>query len=224
MAKRFACAFIVAYLGSLAYGLTAHTIGYRTYAHLGMYYIVWDMYCGWNGWETRTHILAEGESGQYYDVGSPPWGEVCVYGEPDRRHYDIFGLHSLTIARNVAAHTEHEPFVKYLVVEEAWAKKYNLPDNLWAQRFEEPRELRKYHRIRNAWEANGENIASNPSWSNWLMSVALGDNPRLQRDMAVHTPFMTSDQFVRSPQVIVPVGYSAAEPGPSSAASESKTP
>jgi hypothetical protein len=206
MARRIAACFIVCYLAVLGYGLSAHTVGYKTYAHVGMYYIVWDMYCGWTGWESRTQILAEGASGTYYDVGSPPWGETCVYGGPDRRHYDTYGLHAIKIAENVARHTEHEPFVRYIVVEEAWSKKYNLPDSLWAQRFEEPREPRIYRRIRAAYEGEGECIASNPSWTNWLMAQALGDNPRLQQDMKVHTPFMTADHFSRSPSVIVPVG------------------
>jgi len=211
MARRAAACFIVCYLGILGYGLSAHTIGYKTYAHLGMYFIVWDMYCGWSGWETRSQILAEGESGQYYDVGTPPWGEVCVYGEPDRRHYDIYGLHPYRLASNVARHTEHEPFVRYLVIEEAWSKKYNLPDRLWAQRFEEPKQQRIYRRIRSAYEGDGECIASHPSFSNWLMGLALGDNPRLQKDMTIHTPFMTAEQFSRSPNVIVPVGGTRSE-------------
>jgi hypothetical protein len=214
MARRAAVCFIVGYLGILGYGLSAHTIGYKTYAHLGMYFVVWDMYCGWSGWETRTQILAEGESGNYYDVGKPPWGEVCVYGEPDRRHYDIYGLHSFRLADSVARHTEHEPFVRYVVVEEAWSKKYNLPDSLWAQRFDEPKEQRIYRRIRSAYAGNGDCIATNPSFSNWLQGLALGDNPRLQKDMKIHTPFMTTDQYSRSPTVIVPVGgYGPASSG-----------
>ena len=209
MARRAAIAFIVCYLGILGYGLSAHTIGYKTYAHLGMYFVVWDMYCGWSGWETRTQILAEGESGQYYDVGKAPWGEVCVYGEPDRRHYDIYGLHYFRLADHVARHTEHEPFVRYVVVEEAWSKKYNLPESLWAQRFEEPKEPRTYRRIRSAFSGDGELIATNASFSNWLQGLALGDNPRLQKDMKIHTPFMTTDQYSRAPTVIVPVGGTA---------------
>ena len=212
MARRVAVAFIACYLGVLGYGLTAHTIGYRTYAHVGMYFVVWDMYCGWNGWESRTQILAEGESGTYYDVGTPPWGETCVYGTPDRRHYDSNGLHSITIGENVVKHTEHEPIVRYVVVEEAWAKKYNLPDYLWSQRYEEPKEARHYCRIRSAFQGDGQCIVSNGNFSNWLLAKALGDNPRLQQDLQVHTPFMTTGAFSRSPDVIVPVGYGAAAP------------
>jgi hypothetical protein len=211
MARRFAAAFIVCYLAALAYGLTAHTVGYRTYSHVGMYFLVWDMYCGWSGWETRHHILAEGESGAIYDVGSPPWGEVRVYGGPDRRHYDIYGLHSFRMADNVARHTEHEPFVRYMVVEEAWSKKYNLPDALWSQRFEEPKQPRSYCRIRSAYDTDGSCVASNGAWSNWLMAQALGDNPRLQKDLKVSTPFMTADHFVRSPELVVPVGHRTVE-------------
>lgn len=210
MARRAAACFIVCYLGCLAYGLSAHTVGYKVYAHVGMYFLVWDMYCGWSGWETRTQMLAEGESGQFYDVGKQPWGEVCVYGGPDRRHYDTYGLHSYGVAANVARHTEHEPFVRYLIIEEAWSKKYNLPDALWSQRFEEPREPHIYRRIRTVYEGNGSCIAANAAWHSWLSTQALGDNPRLQNDLKLRTPFMTSDRFARTPTVVVPVGH--AEP------------
>ena len=138
-----------------------------------------------------------------------------MYGEPDRRHYDIYGLHAMSIARNVARHTEHEPFVRYLVVEEAWSKKYNLPENLWAQRFEEPKNPHVYRRIRAAFEGAGQCVASNGSWATWLVSQALGDNPRLQKDMQIRTPFMTTDRFTRSPDVIVPVGHTEPSQGAS---------
>jgi hypothetical protein len=207
MARRAAAAFIAAYLLTLGYGLASHTIGYKTYAHFGMYYIVWDMFCGWTGWECRTHIIAEGESGAYYDVGTAPWGEVCMYGAGDRRHYDQTGIHAPTIGRHIANHTDHEPLVRYLVVEESWAKKYNLPDHLWSQRYEEAKELKSYRRIRAAYDADGECFAVNPSWQSWLLTQAVNDNPRLRNDMTRTMPFMTTGEFARAPNVVVPVGH-----------------
>ena len=54
-------AMIVAYLGALAFGLFAHTFKFKNYAHPGMYFIVWDMFCGWSGYDVRNHMIAEGE-------------------------------------------------------------------------------------------------------------------------------------------------------------------
>lgn len=207
MVKRLSALFIAVYLGILGYGLAAHAIGYKTYQHLGMYFIVWDMYCGWTGWESRTHLVGEGESGTYYELEPGPWGEICLFGDIGRRHYDSTGLHALTLARNTVAHTAHEPIVRYLTIEEAWAKKYNLPDNLWAQRYDEPKQFRSYHRIRSAYDGDGTQIAGNPNWQSWLHTQAIANNPRLQNDVQKRTPFITTDNFARSPDVVVPVGY-----------------
>jgi hypothetical protein len=212
MSKKLSALFIAAYLFALAYGLAAHAIGYKTYQHLGMYFVVWDMYCGWAGWETRTHLVGEGESGTYYDLDPGPFEEIKLFGDLGRRHYDSTGLHYLTLAKNTVAHTEHEPIVRYLVVEEAWAKKYNLPERFWNQRFDEPKEFRSYHRIRCAYDGDGQVVASNLSWHSWLLTQAIGNNPRLQRDVQQRTPFITTDNFSRSPDVVVPIGYEKYEP------------
>jgi hypothetical protein len=213
MSRKFAAAFIAVYLAVLGYGLTAHTIGYRTYQNLGMYFIVWDMYCGWNGWETRHHLLAEGESGTYYDMGQGPWGDISVFGDIGRRHYDSGGTHAMRLAKNVANHTDHEPLVRYLLVEEAWAKKYNLPDELWAKRLEEPKEFHSYHRIRAAYDSNGELMIGHPGWLSWLAAASISNNPRLRQDVQKGAAHITTDAFARAPEVLVPVGYESYAPG-----------
>jgi hypothetical protein len=214
MVRWASAAFIAAYLGALSYGLVAHTTGYHPYKHMGMYFVVWDMFCGWTGWETRNHIVAEGESGTYYDLGATPWGQMKLYGDTTREHYDTSFHHSYTLARNTAAHTDHEPLTRYLVIEEAWAKKYNLPDALWAQRLDEPKELRSYHRVRLAYDHDGTLLVSNPSWHTWLTGIALSNNPRLIADMKRGQPHMTADSFARSPSVVLPVGYERSGPPP----------
>ncbi|MBX3441487.1 MAG: hypothetical protein KF774_03710 [Planctomyces sp.] len=207
MLRRCSAVFVALYLGTLAYGLVSHAVGYKTYRHLGMYFIVWDMYCGWSGWETRTHLLGEGESGTYYELDPPPWGDICVFGDTGRRHYDATGMHALRLAQNTVAHTEHEPIVRYLVIEEAWAKKYNLPDELWALRYEAPREFRSYHRIRAAFDADGELTLGAPGWHAWLATQAVGNNPRLRKDVQRGTPVFTAGDFARDPSVVMPVGH-----------------
>jgi hypothetical protein len=214
MLRRLSAAFIVLYLAALGYGLLAHTLGFRAYQHMGMYFVVWDMYGGWSAWETRTHLLGEGESGLYYELAPGPWGAVRPFGDTERQHYDGTGIHLLQLARNTVDHTDHEPIVRYLVIEEAWSKKYNLPETLWRQRFDEPREPHSYFRIRSVHDGAGRLLVGNHPWLQWLATQSLASNPRLQADLARSTPFITSDAFTRSANVIVPVGYESYAPPP----------
>ena len=59
--------FILAYIGSLGWGIVAHAVKYKASSHPAMYFVVWDMFCGWSAYANRTQIIAEGESGRYYD-------------------------------------------------------------------------------------------------------------------------------------------------------------
>ena len=53
---------ITSYVGILLFGIFCHTFSFRTGSHPGMYYIVWDMFCGWSAYSIRTHIIGEGIS------------------------------------------------------------------------------------------------------------------------------------------------------------------
>ena len=60
--KRWAVSLvIVSYLGSLGYGIVCHTLNFNTASHPGMYFVVWDMFCGWSAYANRLHIVGEGE-------------------------------------------------------------------------------------------------------------------------------------------------------------------
>jgi hypothetical protein len=48
---------IAAYLGVLTWGVVSHALGYKTGMHPGMYFIVWDMFCGWSAYEVRYHLV-----------------------------------------------------------------------------------------------------------------------------------------------------------------------
>lgn len=154
MKRYVTIAFIVLYLGVLCYGLAAHMLVYNVAANPGMYFIVWDMYCGWSAYETRLHIVAEGESGQLYEL-EPPWGSFHPFGSIDRRNYDVNAMHLGNIGRNILNHTEHEPIDRIFVIEESWSKKYNLSPELWQQFYDEPFEPVTYFRRRALFNADG---------------------------------------------------------------------
>jgi hypothetical protein len=101
-----------------------------------MYYFVWDMFCGWSAYDSRMHIVAEGESQTFYRLTPAPWGEFQPFGSLGREHYDSFNGHGVNIGMNVLKHTQHEPMVRLFVIEESWAKKYNLPDAVWKTRYD----------------------------------------------------------------------------------------
>jgi hypothetical protein len=211
MRRVMVCGFIGTYLLMLVFGLFSHALGYKSTDHVGMYFLVWDMYCGWGGYEIRHHIIAEGESGQYYDV-TPPWGEFVPFGSAGRHDYDASTSFTAVIAEHVLNHTDHEPMTEIILVEEAWSKKYNLPASIYESRYEEPLEKRSYFRPRVVLSSDGEIRERCLDWTSWLAHQALADNPRLQRDIA-NRPFMMQDQF-SSPEKVRRVNYTTTEDAP----------
>ena len=110
MLKRWlAGAFIVAYLSALGLGVVSHALAFQQNAHPMMYFVVWDMFCGWSAYASRTHVIAEGESGKFYRLTPTPWGEYHPYSDLGRQHYDPFSSHCQRIGTNVLRHTRHEP-------------------------------------------------------------------------------------------------------------------
>ena len=158
-----------------------------------MYYIVWDMFCGWSAFDTRVHVISEGESGKFYELTPAPWGEIAPYGSIGRRHYDMFALFGYRFGNNTLAHTQHEPMTRIIVVEENWAKKFNMPDWLWKQRYEEPKNVKKYYHIRQIMTADGTPLLTYPSWLSVQATAAISRNPRLQADMQRNRPFYALD-------------------------------
>jgi hypothetical protein len=182
-----------------------------------MYYVVWDMFCGWSAYDSRVHIIAEGESGKFYELTPPPWGELHPYGFIGRQHYDSFNNHSARIGMNVLAHTSHEPMTRVFVVEEAWAKKFNLPEAVWLARHGTPKEIEKYYRIRTVLLPDGMNVQNFGSWLSFQSMQALANNPRLhqeasrQRSVFAQAPEirgrdMTVTPGMKTGQSFAPVG------------------
>jgi hypothetical protein len=184
------------YLLILVFGLMSHALGYQTNSHVGMYFIVWDMYCGWCGYEVRHHIIAQGDSGQYYEVTPAPWGEFVPFGSAERHHYDGAASFTGTIAAHILDHTDHEPITEVSLIEEAWSKKYNLPESIYERRYETPREKQSYFRTRVLLSSDGTVRDRSYDWTSWLSHQAVIDNPRLQKDMAGR-PFLTLPEVQR---------------------------
>jgi hypothetical protein len=198
--------FIAGYLGVLLYGLFCHALYYKINQHPAMYFIIWDMYCGWAGYETRLHVVGEGESGQFYELAPGPWGSITPHGVLDRRHYDHTGLHSVRLGLNTLRHTKHEPIARLFVVEEAWPRKFNLPDELWARRYTEPKDPVSYFQIRSTYTGDGRLTQSGPSWLARIAQDCIMDNPRLLADMKKGRPFYAVEPGVRRGHV-TPAAY-----------------
>lgn len=178
--KRIAAAcFITGYLGFLGLGIVSHGLRYGEGAHPLMYFVVWDMFCGWSAYSSRSHLIAEGESGTFYRLTPTPWGEYHPYAHLGRQHYDSFGNHLHTIAANVLRHTRHEPIRRVIAVEETWAKKYNLPDAVWQRHFSEPKRPFKYYHVTALYTPQGQVIDRRPMWVDYQASLCVADNPRL---------------------------------------------
>ena len=179
-----ACLFIGGYLGTLGAGVAAHALGYGQGAHPLMYYIVWDMFCGWSAQSYRTHVLAEGESGTWYDAGSGPWDDARPfrpYGDLKRIHYDIDATHAARIGLNVLRHTAHEPIVRVAVVEEVWAKKYNLPEPYWSARWNVPKDPASYYAVRHVLTPEGQLLGSQPGWAAEVVRRHVQDRRKIRR-------------------------------------------
>ncbi|NNJ26318.1 hypothetical protein [Alienimonas chondri] len=185
--------FIGGYLSMLSVGVGSHAMGYGESAHPLMYYIVWDMFCGWSAQSHRTHVLAEGESGTWYEAGIGPWHDdrpFQPYGDLDRIHYDMDATHSPRMALNVLRHTSHEPITRIAIVEEVWAKKYNLPEPYWSARWNVPKMPTSYYAVRHVLTADGQLLNSGPAWSAEVARRHVQDREKIRRLATRTVPLM----------------------------------
>ncbi|MCA9029812.1 MAG: hypothetical protein KDA66_03330 [Planctomycetaceae bacterium] len=213
MKRAAACVFIAGYLCALVFGVFSHLTSFHAHDRLEMYFLVWDMYCGWDAYETRRHLIAEGESGTCYELTPAPWGDFAPYGSADRATYDYLGNHSGRLANNVLRHTEHEPIVCVHLVDECWPKKYNLPEAVWNKHYEEEQQRPAYYYLRASYDPDGGVINLNTDWKNYLITESIKDNPRLRTEYAVGQPFMPavgqSQNSDNSPAFLQPSAGSA---------------
>lgn len=188
MKRWFSHCVITLYLGCVLFGVAVHAVEYREHDHPAMYFIVWDMFCGWTAWEQRLHIIGEGESGEYYELAPGPWGDYEPFGNLDRHHYDPFVNHAARMAVNTLHQTQHEPIHRVFVIEEVWAKKYNLPVGLQQELTPVPGEKRTYCYVRDVYTADGTVIRRGLSWFSDQAKQSLWNNPRLARQTQFGRP------------------------------------
>ena len=181
--------FILAYIGSLGWGIVAHAVKYKASSHPAMYFVVWDMFCGWSAYANRTQIIAEGESGRYYEVSPPPWGELTPFGAIERRHYDPFGDLMPGLIRNNLRHTSHEPINNVYVIQEVWPKQFNLPDDIWDEKFAKAKDPHKYYNVKSVHDESGLKTQCRPDWHAMQVALSVSANPRLQRQAQTSKPF-----------------------------------
>lgn len=188
--KRFLSSlFICSYLCILMYGVVCHTLTTGVAQHPGMYFVVWDMFCGWDSYANKFHVVGEGESGKYYELAPGPWGEIHPYGNLGRQHYDSHLAHVHRLALNTLKHTSHEPILKFYVIEELWSKKYDFPEYLWKRKYEAPREPLSYFNTRLVYDGEGVLVHKNSSWFDNQVSRTI-NTPRIMADMRSNRPSM----------------------------------
>ncbi|MCH2212530.1 MAG: hypothetical protein MK110_14590 [Fuerstiella sp.] len=181
--------FIGCYLAVLSFGIIGHALKFGVAGNTLSYLVVWDMFCGWQAYDQRTHLIAESESGRYYDLREP-WGEFHPYGSLGRFQYDVLGHMVSKHINHLLNHTQHEPIDSVYVVEEAWPKQYNLPERLWKQNFGTERDKISYYHLRATCNGDGRVVNLNPDWLNQQVLNSIGDNPRLRREVSqAHSSF-----------------------------------
>ena len=198
--------FIVGYLGALTFGLFCHALNFKTGDHPVMYFLVWDMYCGWSGYETRQHVIGEGESGTYYDLTDTPWGSITPYGGHPRQTHDYAGTFVMGMAQNALRQTQHESIIRLFHIDEAWPRKYNLPDDLWEQRYSEPKEWQPYYQVRQVATPGGQILERKPAWLTLAHQSCIIDNPRLRRDMSKGRQYYAVSPSTAR-EVVTPTSY-----------------
>ncbi len=183
MVKKWAAAaFITLYLGALGFGIVSHTFQYLTASHPAMYFIVWDMFCGWSAHDSHVHVIAEGESGDFYRLTPAPWGSFVPFSTKQRRNYDSKFRYVGKIGANVLRNTAHEEMLRILVVEESWPKQFNIPDHVWNENYNEPKDVYKYHRTIAELTPDGQLTNRSPSWLEHQFAWITIENPRLRGD------------------------------------------
>jgi hypothetical protein len=183
---------ITTYLLALLFGFVSHAFDIKTGCHPVMYFLVWDMFCGWAGFEGRTQVIGEGESGKFYELAPAPWGEFHPYGDMARQHYDPECKQGERIGHMALNHTKHEPMVRIFVVEEEYPKKFNLPDAQYEAYYGKPKDFHKYCHTRFVLTPTGEVLNMQPTFFVYQYQWGLRDNPRLMSDARRSQPFIPS--------------------------------
>lgn len=205
---------LVGYLSAFAGGLVVHAMSLPATYNPAVYFFVWDMFCGWANYERRQYVIAEGVSGRFYEVSPAPWGELEPFGTIGRTHYDSSGAYALKFGLNILKKTQHEEMSRVFVVEQFYAKKYNLSDNLWNRYFNEPKNPTYYHNTLYVVLPDGTPIEVRTGWLADQHSRVLAANPKVIEESHKSQPFLA----VERPASAGPQAYPFMDPVMSRAA------
>ena len=181
-------ALIMSYLGFLSWGIVGHALKIPAAGNALGYFVVWDMFCGWQAYDNRLHLIAEDSQGQYYRIREP-WGAFHPFGEEDRVDYDVSNFLAPRHIRHVLKHSGHPPIDRVYVVQEIWGKQYNIPDEIWAKYYAEPKDKVSCFSLRAICTPEGTPIESNPDWFMAQELKSIADNPRLQQQAQSAMPY-----------------------------------
>lgn len=196
------CLLMFCYIGFLSWGTLAHAFKVGTDGNTISYWAVWDMFCGWSAWDSRTHIVAKGASGTYYEV-KEPWGEFQPFGHLARIHYDHTNHLLPKHIRNILSRTEHEEITQVYVVEEVWPKQYNMPPRLYDFYFDRENDKQSYFNVRAVCRDDGSAVAVYPTWDSKQRLSHIYDNPRLRKQASqatsMYSPLFTPNSGRQQP-------------------------
>lgn len=171
--------FIWCYLLVLSSGIVAHALKVGMARNALSYFVVWDMFCGWQAYDQRLHFIAETSDGRYFDV-EEPWGAFRPFGHVGRVHYDFSSRLLSKHINHIVSHTAHDPFDCVYIVQECWPKQYNLPDAMWEQNFCGPRDKMSYYHLRAVCDSRGDVMNLYPDWYQQQKLNSIADNPRVR--------------------------------------------
>lgn len=168
---------IAAYLAVLGYGVLLHTFDLPGKQTVPGYLVVWDMYCGWSGYERRLHFVAQGQSGTFYDCSDVPGKTITPHGDTPRRNFDFQNQFCGKLAADVLARTAHEPINRIFVLEQNWPKRFNVPAVIRPELAMKERPT--YWHAQAVYTPDGEIVDAKPLWIAVQGDRAIFDNPRL---------------------------------------------
>ncbi len=179
---------LMSYLGFLGWGIVGHALKIPAAGSALGYFVVWDMFCGWQAYDNRLHLIAEDSNGEYYRIREP-WGAFQPFGHEDRLDYDVSNFLAPRHIQHVLEHSEHPPVDRVYVVQEVWGKQYNIPDVLWQKYYDEPKDKVSCFSLRAICTPDGAPIESNPDWFVAQELKSIADNPRLRQQAQSAMPY-----------------------------------
>jgi hypothetical protein len=190
---------ICGYVGALAFGFCCVATSVVFFS-VPMYFLTFNMYAGWSGYDAKMQIIGEGQSGRFYVLSPGPWGEFNPYSSRlSRQCYDQAFEYGRILMRPGLAYTQHEPILRIFAVEQQYPKKFNLPDAQYEAYYLKPKPQRIYSHTRMVLSPEGEILTQQPTWLRYQDNLAIVDNPRLVANATISRPFVWSAQQAPGP-------------------------